>query len=111
MNYWPPIVGMHPDNHVLHTFLSFNLSFPSLNPVTSLITSTNNGKVFMNYTFGRNDFKLLPGVGCSKIITPTVNITVYDSLLFQCCNRHRELPGNLSFNSLTLEPSCHSANN
>ena len=42
---------------------------------------------------------------CSEIITPTVNIIVYNSL-FQCCNRHRQLLGYLSFNSLTLEPSC-----
>ena len=46
-----------------------------------------------------------PDVRCSKIITPTVNIIVYDSI-FQRCDRHRQLPGYLSFNSLTLEPSC-----
>ena len=50
--YWPLIVEMNPDNHVLHTFLSCNLSFPSLSPVTSLITPTNDGPVLMDFTFG-----------------------------------------------------------
>ena len=55
---------------------------------------------------GRNNFKTTPDVGCSKIITPTVNIiALYDSL-FQRYDRHRQLPGYLSINSLTLEPSC-----
>ena len=36
--YWPSIVETNPDNHMLHTFLSCNLSFPSLSPVTSLIS-------------------------------------------------------------------------
>ena len=53
MNYWPPIVGTHPGDHVLHTFLSYNLSFPSLSPVTSLIMPTNDGPVLMDFTFGR----------------------------------------------------------
>ena len=34
--YWPSIVETNPDNHLLHIFLSCNLSFPSLSPVTSL---------------------------------------------------------------------------
>ena len=104
--YWLSIVGMNLDNHVLHTFLSCNLSFPSLSPVTSLITPRNDGPVLTNFTLaGRNNFKTTSDVGCSKIITPTVNIIVYDSML-QRCDRHRQLPGYLSFNSLTLEPSC-----
>ena len=82
MNYWPSIVGTHPDNHVLHTFLSYiyKLSSPSLSPVTNLIIPTNDDPVLMNYTFGqpRNDFKTTLDVECSKIITPTVNIIVYD---------------------------------
>ena len=41
--YWLSIVETNLDNHVLHTFLSCNLSFPSLSPVTSLITPTNDG--------------------------------------------------------------------
>ena len=49
------LVEVHPDNHVLHTFLSCNLSFPSLSPVTSLITPTNDGPVLMNFTFGRQE--------------------------------------------------------
>ena len=52
----PLIVGMHPDYHVLHTFLSSNLYFPSLSPATSLITPTNNGPVqLMDFTFGRQE--------------------------------------------------------
>ena len=51
--YWPSIVETNPDNHVLHTFLSCNLSFPSLSPVTSLITPTNDGPILMDFTFGR----------------------------------------------------------
>ena len=65
MNYWPPIVGMHPDDHMLHTFLSYNLSFPSLNPITSLITPTNNGTVLMNFTFGTS--KLHPMLDVPKL--------------------------------------------
>ena len=50
--YWLSIVETNLDNHVLHTFLSCNLSFPSLSPVTSLITPTNDGPVLMDITFG-----------------------------------------------------------
>ena len=104
--YWPSIVEMNPDNHVLHTFLGCNLSFPSLSPVTSLITPTNDGPVLMDLLLAsRNNFKTTPDVGYSKIITPTVNIIVYDSI-FQHHDRHRQLPGYLSIKSLTLEPSC-----
>ena len=96
--YWLSIVEANLDNHMLHTFLSCNLSFPSLSPVTILITPTNDGPVMMDFTLAsRNNFKTTPDVGCSKIITPTVNIIVYHSLdLFQCCDRHRQLPGYLS---------------
>ena len=51
--YWLSIVETNPDNHVLHTFLNCNLSFPSLSPVISLITPTNDGSVLMDFTFGR----------------------------------------------------------
>ena len=53
MNYWPyaSIVETHPGNHVLQTFLSYNLSFHSLSPVTSLITPTNDGPVLMDSAF------------------------------------------------------------
>ena len=106
------LLEIHPDNHMLHTFLSYNLSFPSPSAVTSLITPTNDDPVLMDFAFlaGRKDFKTMPDIRCSKIITPTVNIIVYDSL-FQCCNRYRQLPGYLSFNSRALEPSCHPAHN
>ena len=104
--YWLLTVETNLDNHVLHTFLSCNLSFPSLSPVTSLITPTNDGSVLTDFTLAsRNNFKTTPDVGYSKFITPTVNIIVYDSL-FQRCNRHKQLPGYLLFNSLALEPSC-----
>ena len=76
--YWLSIVETNLDNHVLHTFLSCNLSFSSLSPVNSPIMPTNNGPVLMDYTFGpadRNNF---------KTIIPTVNIIVYNSS-FQCC--------------------------
>ena len=53
MNYWPSIVETHPGNHVLQTFLSYNLSIDSLSPVTSLITPTNDGPVLMDSAFGR----------------------------------------------------------
>ena len=52
INYWLPIVGMHPGDHIVHTFLSYSLSFPSLSPVTSLITPTNDGPVLMDFMFG-----------------------------------------------------------
>ena len=45
-------MGTHPDDHILHTYLSYNLSFPSLSPVTTLITPTNDIPVLMDYTFG-----------------------------------------------------------
>ena len=71
--YWLLIVEMNLDNHMLYTFLSCNLSFPSLSPVTSLITPTNDGPVLTNLTLtltGRNNFKTTPDFGCSEIITP-----------------------------------------
>ena len=48
--YWASILEANPDNHVLHTFLSCNLSFPSLSQVTSLIMPTNDGPVLMGIT-------------------------------------------------------------
>ena len=44
------IVETNPNNHVLHTFLSCNPSFPSL---SHLITPTNDGPVLMDFTFGQ----------------------------------------------------------
>ena len=85
MNYWPSIVGTHLDNQVLHTFPSYNCSFPSLNPVTNLIMPTNNGSVLMDW-----NFKTTPDFGCSKIITLAVNINVFN-FLFQHCNKHGQL--------------------
>ena len=51
--YWLSIMETNLDNHMLHTFLSCNLSFPSLSPVISLITPINDGPVLMDFTFGR----------------------------------------------------------
>ena len=78
--YWLSIVKTNLDNHVLHTFLSCNLSFPSLSPAISLITPTNDGPVLMDFTLASwNNFKTMPDVGCSKIITPqsTLLCTIY----------------------------------
>ena len=56
--YWLLIVETNQDNHVLHTFLSFNLSFPSLSPVTSLITATNDSPILTDFTLaGRSNFE------------------------------------------------------
>ena len=76
MNYWPLIVGTHPDNHVLHTFLSYNFLFPSLSTVTSLIPPTNDSPFLMDFTFGISKLHIYD-IGCSKIITLTVKIDVY----------------------------------
>ena len=80
--YWLLAVDCgNEDNHVLHTFLSCNLSFPSLSPVTSLITPKNDGPALTDLALaGRNNFKTTPDFGCFKTITPTVNIIVYDSI-------------------------------
>ena len=51
--YCQSIVKMNPDNHMFYTFVSCNLSFHSLSPVTSLITPTNDGPVLMDITFGQ----------------------------------------------------------
>ena len=53
--YWPSIVETNLDHHMPHTFLSCNLSFPSLSPVTSLIMPTNDDPVLMDFTFGRSE--------------------------------------------------------
>ena len=106
--YWLSIEETNLDNHVLHTFLSCNPSFPSLSRVTSFITPTNDGPVSVD-----GFYSVWPTGTISKLrltsdvpkLSPPVNIIVYDSI-FQRCDRHRQLPGYLSFNSLTLEPSC-----
>ena len=74
MNYWALIVETHPDYHVLHTFLSHNLSFPSLSSVTSLIMPTNHDPVLMDSVLVATwkDFKCTSDIGCSKIIAHTV---------------------------------------
>ena len=46
---------------------------------------TNDGPVLTDFTFVR-----LNEIGCSEIITLTVNINVYNTL-FQYCNRQRKL--------------------
>ena len=75
MNYWLSIVETHPANHVLHTFLSYNFSLPSLSPVTSLIPPTNDNPVLMDFTFGISKLHSYD-VSCYKIITLTVKIDV-----------------------------------
>ena len=52
MKYWPSILETGADYHVLHTFLSYNLSFHSQSVVTSLVTPTNDGSVLI-YSFCR----------------------------------------------------------
>ena len=89
--YWLSIVEMNPDNHVLHTFLSCNLSFSSLSPVTSLITPTNDGPVLIDLLFraSRNNFKTTPNVRCSKIITPQSTLlckTLYSNVVIAIDN-------------------------
>ena len=42
-------MGTHQDYHMSHPFLSYNLSFPSLTPVTSLVMPTNNGPILRNF--------------------------------------------------------------
>ena len=54
-------MGTHPGDHVLHTFLSYNLSFPPPSPVTNLITPTNDGPVLWILPL---NFKNTPDVGC-----------------------------------------------
>ena len=103
--YWLSIVETNIDNHVVHTFLSYNsfLSFTESSHQPHYVNKrwSNLG----GFYFGQPEqFHNYADVGCSKIITLTVNIIVYDSI-FQRCDRHRQLPGYLSFNSLTLEPS------
>ena len=46
--YWPSIVETNPDNHVLLTFLS---PFPSMSPITSPITPTNDGPVLTGFYY------------------------------------------------------------
>ena len=68
MNYLPLIVGTYPDDNILYAFLSCNLSFPSLIPVTNLIMLTNNGPVLResmcncsieNYTWHQTFWKII----------------------------------------------------
>ena len=94
--YWLSIVETNLDNHVLHTFLSCYLSFPSLSSVTSFITPTNDGPVLMDFTLGRPEqfqnytWRRMFLQKLSPPTDPTVNIIVYNSL-FKRCNRHRQL--------------------
>ena len=86
MNYWPSIVE---DNHVLHTFLSCNLSFPSLNPVTNLIMLTKDGSVLL--LVSQNNFKTMTDVGCFKINTPHSQhycVQLYFSVVINIDNYH-----------------------
>ena len=89
MNYWPPTVGTHLGDHVLHTFLSYNLSFLSLSPVTSLIMPTNDGPVLMDFTFEFQNYarrqmlrsKLSPSWSTSMFTTPYSTVAIDRQLL------------------------------
>ena len=52
----------HPDDHVFYSFLNYNLFFPSLIPVTSLIMLTNNGPVLRESIFSISKLSLIPDV-------------------------------------------------
>ena len=83
---------MHPDNHVLYTFLSYNLSFPSLSPVTSLVMLTNDGPDLIDQFLllaGGNNFKTTLDVRCSEIITPQstlLSTTFYSNVVIDIDN-------------------------
>ena len=57
------IVRIHPGDHILHTFLSYSLSFPSLSLVTILIMLTNDGPVLIHLPL---EFKTTSDIGCSN---------------------------------------------
>ena len=89
-DYWPSIVETNLDNHVLHTFLSCNLSFPSLSPVTSLITPTNDGPVLMDFPWaGQNSFKTAPDIDVPKLSPPQSTLlctTLYSNVVIDIDN-------------------------
>ena len=76
-------MGTHPDDHVLHIFLSYNFPFLQLNPVTSLIMPTNDGPVLMDFTVGNSKLhltsdvpKLSPSQSTLKCITPYSSVVI-----------------------------------
>lgn len=73
--------GMHPDDHVLYTLLSYNLSFPSLMSVTSLIMPTNNGVALRDFTFEISKLHLMSDVQQTISNLVVRHIIVYNSLL------------------------------
>ena len=83
---------MHPDNHMLHTFLSFNLSFPSLSPVTTLITPTNDDPVLMDSALldgARKISKLRLTLDVPKLSPPHSTLlctTLYSSVVIDIDN-------------------------
>ena len=82
MNYWPSIVGTHPDNYVLYTFPSYNLSFPSLSPVTNLIMAANVGPVLMDFTLGNSKLSLMSDVlKLSPLWSTLMCSTLYSSVV------------------------------
>ena len=94
------IVEMHPDNHVLHTFSSY-ISFPSLSPVTNLITPTNYGSVLMDFTFGISKLRLtLDAPKLSPLLSALKCLTLYSSVVIDMDN----YCVHLSLNSLTMLP-------
>ena len=86
--YWLCIVETNIDNHVLHTFLSCNLSFPSPSPVTSLITPTNDGPVLTDFTLaGRS--KLCLTLDVPKLSPPQLTLlhmTLYSNVVIDIDN-------------------------
>ena len=60
-------LGTHSDDHVLHRFLSYNLSLPLLMLVTTLIMPTNDSPALRNFTFGISKLaSYMPNAGSSK---------------------------------------------
>ena len=87
------IVEMHPDNHLLHTFPSYNISFPPLSPVTNLITPTNDGSVLMDFTFGISKLRLTSDVlKLSPLLSTLKCSALYSSVVINMDNYCIHLP-------------------
>ena len=82
--YWLSIVETNLDNHVLHTFLSCNLSFPSLSLVTSLITPTSDYRVLTDFPLAsqHTDFKTMPDVDVPKLSPPQSTLLCTSTTLY-----------------------------
>ena len=85
--YWLLIVETNLDNHVLHTFLSCNLSFPSLSPVTSLITLTNDGPVLTDLLWPAGTISKLRLTSDVPKLSPTLLCTtLYSNVVIDIDN-------------------------